>query len=81
MTEPAKTHAALETLAFEDGILLWGGRKVTDIAEEIGATPFYAYDRDRMSRRVAELRSALPDAMQIHYAMKANPMPQWSPTW
>lgn len=75
MTESAKTHAALETLAFEDGILLWGGRKVTDIAEEIGATPFYAYDRDRMSRRVAELRSALPDAMQIHYAMKANPMP------
>ena len=38
MTESAKTHAALETLAFEDGILLWGGRKVTDIAEEIGGS-------------------------------------------
>jgi diaminopimelate decarboxylase len=75
MTESVKTHAALETLAFEDGILVWGGRKVTDIAKEIGVTPFYAYDRDRMSHRVAELRSALPDAMQIHYAMKANPMP------
>ena len=75
MTESVKTHAALETLAFEDGILVWGGRKVTDIAKEIGVTPFYAYDRDRMSHRVAELRAALPDAMQIHYAMKANPMP------
>jgi diaminopimelate decarboxylase len=75
MTESVKTHAALETLAFEDGILVWGGRKVTDIAKEIGVTPFYAYDRERMSHRVAELRAALPDAMQIHYAMKANPMP------
>ena len=68
-------HAALETLGFSDGILLWGGRKVTEIADEIGRTPFYAYDRARMSQRVEELRSAMPEGISLHYAMKANPMP------
>ena len=76
MTAPAKTHSALETLDFEDGILLWGGRKVTDIAENLGRTPFYAYDSGRMTRRVAELRAALPSEIHLHYAMKANPMPE-----
>lgn len=70
------THAALETLVYEDDVLLWGGRKVTDIADELGRTPFYAYDRTRMSNRVAELRAAMPDKLHFHYAMKANPMPE-----
>jgi diaminopimelate decarboxylase len=69
------THAALDTLEYENDVLLWGGRKVTDIAEELGCTPFYAYDREHMKQRVAELRKALPSDLQIHYAMKANPMP------
>jgi diaminopimelate decarboxylase len=69
------THAALETLSFSDGALLWGGRKVTEIADEIGHTPFYAYDRKRMSQRVEELRATMPEGISFHYAMKANPMP------
>lgn len=68
-------HAALETLSFSDGVLLWGGRKVTDLAKEVGRTPFYAYDRERMSKRVEELRAAMPAGLSLHYAMKANPMP------
>src|SRR6056297_675474 len=68
-------HPALASLQYEDDILLWGGRKVTEIAEEVG-TPFYAYDRARMSARVAELREALPEGLHLHYAMKANPMPE-----
>lgn len=67
-------HAALETLDFRDGVLLWGGRKVSEIAESLGQTPFYAYDGSRMTARVAELRAALPPRLHIHYAMKANPM-------
>lgn len=69
------THAALEKLEFEDDVLLWGGRKVTDIASELDATPFYAYDSARMTRRVNELRNVLPAELKLHYAMKANPMP------
>lgn len=72
----ATTHAALETLEYEDDILLWGGRKLTEIADEIGQTPFYAYDGKRMIRRVNELRAAMPEALHLHYAMKANPMPE-----
>ena len=76
MSEPATpTHAALENLEYEDGILLWGGRKLSEIADELGRTPFYAYDRQRMAMRVAELRAALPGDLKLHYAMKANPMP------
>jgi diaminopimelate decarboxylase len=76
MSELKPTHAALATLVFEDDVLLWGGRKVTEIAAEVGTSPFYAYDRDRITQRVVELRHALPDKMQLHYAMKANPMPE-----
>jgi len=77
MTETFKpTHAALESLEYEDGVLLWGGRKVTEISEELGQTPFYAYDRQRMTNRVSELRAALPEELRLHYAMKANPMPE-----
>jgi len=69
------THAALSSLEYEHGVLLWGGRKVTDISDELGQTPFYAYDRQRMTNRVAELRATFPEELRLHYAMKANPMP------
>ena len=36
MTKAQLTHAALESLEFEDGVLTWGGHKVTEIAEELG---------------------------------------------
>jgi diaminopimelate decarboxylase len=41
----------------------------------VGRTPFYAYDRQRITERVAQLRSHLPAGIHLHYAMKANPMP------
>lgn len=58
-----------------DGELLIGGRKVAALAAELGRTPFYAYDRSVMNRKVQQLRATLPAEVQIHYAMKANPMP------
>src|SRR5690606_21261890 len=32
-------------------------------------------DSAAMSQRVRELRAAMPAALKLHYAMKANPMP------
>lgn len=58
-----------------DGELLVGGRRISEIATDIGGTPFYAYDRSVMNRKIAELRRALPDGVHVHYALKANPMP------
>jgi diaminopimelate decarboxylase len=68
-------HAPHPYFDAKDGELLIGNRKVSAIANELGRTPFYAYDRAVMSRKVAELRAALPADIEIHYAMKANPMP------
>ena len=45
------------------------------LAARVGQTPFYAYDRALLTRTVAELRAALPREVELHYAMKANPMP------
>lgn len=45
------------------------------LAEQVGRTPFYAYDRRALDRRVKQLRSALPPEIRLHFAVKANPMP------
>ena len=52
-----------------------GGLPLAQLAERVGQTPFYAYDRKLIKQRVAELRAALPASVKLHFAMKANPMP------
>ena len=52
-----------------------GGMSLTRLAQRVGSTPFYAYDRQLITERVALLRKYLPAEVHIHYAMKANPMP------
>lgn len=52
-----------------------GGLPLTRLAERVGQTPFYAYDRRLIAARVAQVRCALPSGVQLHYALKANPMP------
>ncbi|ATE62678.1 pyridoxal-dependent decarboxylase, exosortase A system-associated [Thauera sinica] len=59
----------------ENGELVVGGIPLCRLAARVGQTPFYAYDRGLLTRRVAELRAALPASVKLHYAMKANPMP------
>ncbi|WP_050418443.1 pyridoxal-dependent decarboxylase, exosortase A system-associated [Azoarcus sp. CIB] len=58
-----------------NGELIVGGVPLTRLAARVGQTPFYAYDRHLLGARVGELRDALPDAIDLHYAVKANPMP------
>jgi diaminopimelate decarboxylase len=68
-------HAPNRYFAVVNDELQIGGVAVSQLARDVGRTPFYAYDRSVLDRRVAELRAALPAAIQLHYAMKANPMP------
>jgi diaminopimelate decarboxylase len=68
-------HAPMTHFAIADGSLLVGGVALRRLAARVGRTPFYAYDRALLDARVAELRRALPEAVGLHYAMKANPMP------
>jgi diaminopimelate decarboxylase len=55
--------------------LMIGGLSVSMLAQQVGRTPFYAYDRRKIDDRVAELRRVLPASVKLHYAIKANPMP------
>ena len=68
-------HTTMNQFAAAGDELLIGGLPVSQLAERVGQTPFYAYDRGLLHSRVTELRSALPDNVKLHYAMKANPMP------
>ena len=80
MSEPiapkrACEHAPVLFPRDANGELLVGGQRLSVLAERVGQTPFYAYDRGLLTARVAELRAALPQGIELHYAMKANPMP------
>ncbi|WP_374481677.1 pyridoxal-dependent decarboxylase, exosortase A system-associated [Zoogloea sp.] len=68
-------HVPMDQFQSADGELLIGGIPLRRLAERVGQTPFYAYDRGLLTRRVTELRTALPAGIKIHFAMKANPMP------
>lgn len=71
----ALEHAPVLFPRDANGELLVGGQRLSVLAERVGQTPFYAYDRGLLQRRVAQLRTALPAGIELHYAMKANPMP------
>ena len=58
-----------------DGTLLVGGVPVDRLAERVGSTPFFAYDRAMITERVAAVKAALPERVSLGYAVKANPMP------
>ncbi len=68
-------HAPMDQFPVVNNELQIGGIPVTQLAVRVGQTPFYAYDRSLITQRVAELRAALPEAIHLHYAIKANPMP------
>lgn len=69
-------HAPLWGFEVENGELLVGGMPVSALADKLGRTPFYAYDKALIERRLAELRAAFPADIDLHYAIKANPMPE-----
>lgn len=68
-------HPAIGRFPVVDGCLTVGGVPLTTLAERIGQTPFFAYDRRLITDRIAQLRASLPERVALHYAIKANPMP------
>jgi diaminopimelate decarboxylase len=75
MSQLRPKHAPLTQFQVSDDCLQIGGMPLTQLAQRVGRTPFYAYDRQRIVERVAFLRQHLPAEVHLHYAMKANPMP------
>lgn len=72
---PPLRHADLSFSARQGNELVIGAQPLSRLAARVGQTPFYAYERTALDRRVEELRAALPEELALHYAIKANPMP------
>jgi diaminopimelate decarboxylase len=68
-------HPAIAAYPVRDGYLEVGGISLDRLAERVGDTPFFAYDRRLLSERIEHLRRHLPEEIALHYAIKANPMP------
>lgn len=49
------------------------GVGVTELVRQAGGTPAFLYSGNLIEQRVAALRAALPAAVKINYAVKANP--------
>ncbi|PTQ81230.1 pyridoxal-dependent decarboxylase, exosortase A system-associated [Nitrosomonas ureae] len=68
-------HAPLVQFSVQNDCLQIGGMALTRLVDRVGTTPFYAYDRKKITERVELLRQNLPPEILLHYAIKANPMP------
>jgi diaminopimelate decarboxylase len=70
-----RPHEHIAEFGTVDGELQVGGMPLSRLAARVGSTPFFAYDRALLDRRIDRLRSVLPDRVELSFAMKANPMP------
>ncbi len=68
-------HASQTQFQVAHDCLLVGGIPLTRLAQRVGSTPFFAYDRALIHSRVEYLRTVLPNEINLHYSIKANPMP------
>ena len=57
-----------------DGELAIGGQKASVLVSDHGS-PLFVYSTERLDTRMTQLRAAMPDRLNVHYAMKANPFP------
>jgi len=75
MNNSRPVHAPQQHFQVAGNCLQVGGIALTRLAQRVGGTPFFAYDRSLLSGRVAHLRASLPAEIQLHFSVKANPMP------
>jgi diaminopimelate decarboxylase len=66
---------AIAAFGTSDGQLAVGGMPLDRLTARVGSTPYFAYDRRLLTERIELLRATLPPALQLSYAVKANPMP------
>jgi len=69
-------HVPMNQFAVVDNCLQVGGMPLSELAVRMGDTPFYAYDSNIIDAQLTKLRGAMPSGLHLHYAMKANPMPE-----
>ncbi len=68
--------AAYRQFSSHHGELCLGKYSVSSLAKLATQTPFYAYHKESLDQRIQMLRQALPKDIELHYAIKSNPMPE-----
>jgi diaminopimelate decarboxylase len=71
-----RKHSPFTQFPIKNDQFVVGGFSVHELADKAGQTPFYAYSSAAITQRVAQLRKQLPPTIALHYAIKANPMPE-----
>jgi diaminopimelate decarboxylase len=69
------SHAPMQQFKIEDNQLVINKVKLSNLKHRAGQTPFYAYDRNVITQKIAQFREVMPNQLKLHYAIKANPMP------
>jgi len=59
----------------QDNELLIGKKTATELYQQF-QRPFYAYDKHIIKKSVQHLQHVLPARIDLHYAIKANPLPE-----
>ena len=75
MTDLIHGHAPPLFATDDRGGLRLGSESAAALAERHG-TPIYVIDTSLVQVRIAEVRALLPAGMRLHYAIKANPLPE-----
>jgi len=68
-------HTRIDGYGVRNDQLTVDGHTLRELAARAGQTPFYVYSRRLIDERVKKLRTILPAGVHLHYAMKANPLP------
>jgi diaminopimelate decarboxylase len=76
MTVQAKPTGPIPPAYAVQERLTFAGRDFADVLAEAGTTPAFVYDFAGIAGQIARLRAALPANVDVHYAVKANPLPE-----
>ena len=57
----------------DGGRLVIGGRSADDLIADAGGTPLFVYDSRIIGWQIERFRTAIPQVVALHYAVKANP--------
>ncbi len=74
-SRPAVVHAKMDQFSIKDNELQVNKVTISHIEKLVGSTPFYAYDKDLLQKKVARFKAIFPKEITLHYAIKANPFP------
>ncbi|MEP4891414.1 MAG: pyridoxal-dependent decarboxylase, exosortase A system-associated [Aliiglaciecola sp.] len=75
MSKPVPVHAPMDQFETKDQQILVGGKNLDTIEAIIDKPVFYAYDKKIVKAQIDKFNQAIPDAIKLHYAIKANPYP------